>query len=586
MAVGWGHALAAAVGGYMRGSQMTKDSEKEKNDLEFQNEQRGVWRQEQADKRAERDILQQAASPVEMFSGDQQALDTLTDKTAGPQQNVPMPDFNAPVAFQVGSQRFTDQAEAQKAVMAANTPEAQTARMAQGYRSLGQPEKALTLESSGRQAQMDQMKLADAEFRKQLGTAMAAGPEALADLITKNSGDRLGGATIKAVPSADGQTISFVSVDADGKATPFMGATNLPANSAVITLGSAIDRLVPSQDRLAMLNKQQESARQQANADRTFGLQEKQLEYQKTSGDRNFAMQQGAQDRQNRESDLRIKAGELAYEKAVREEKIPPAVKMQVDGFRKELDVIASAVTKAQADGSWNPESEGAKTLIKRQAVLTEKMSGALTPFLGKQEGSKGSPFGISSGGASFDSALKSEGVTDPKLASFIKSIHVQESDGGRNTRTSNAGAVGQMQILPGTFKEVADKGWNIENADHNARAGIRYAVKAWQAAGGDPVLAGAYYYGGPGGMAKAKRGEPVSDPKNPKAPNTIQYGQSVAARMGVTGGRDATAPQVDKLAPNRLYDTYLALARGARNIMPEADPALTARLNAGLEGN
>lgn len=144
-----------------------------------------------------------------------------------------------------------------------------------------------------------------------------------------------------------------------------------------------------------------------------------------------------------------------------------------------------------------------------------------------------------------FDAALLSEGVSGRK-ADFIKSIYQQESGSGANTKTSNAGATGGMQIIPTTFNGVADKGWNINNPEHNMRAGIRYASQAFDASGGDPALAGAYYYGGPGGMRKAAQGVAVSDPRNPNAPTTLQYGQQVAARMPSTSSPQAVRPAFD----------------------------------------
>lgn len=133
-----------------------------------------------------------------------------------------------------------------------------------------------------------------------------------------------------------------------------------------------------------------------------------------------------------------------------------------------------------------------------------------------------------------FEAALSAEGVTGT-LADVARSIYMQESGGGRNTKTSNAGAVGGMQIIPSTFKSVADKDWDISDPMHNARAGIRYLSQLNKQSGGDPVLTAAGYYGGPGGMEKARRGIAVSDPRNPNAPNTLQYGQQVAARLGKT---------------------------------------------------
>lgn len=130
-----------------------------------------------------------------------------------------------------------------------------------------------------------------------------------------------------------------------------------------------------------------------------------------------------------------------------------------------------------------------------------------------------------------FDAALAHEGVSG-KLADVARSIYQQESSGGKNTKTSNAGAAGGMQIVPATFASVADKGWNIADPVQNARAGIRYLKQLDKQSGGDAALTAAGYYGGPGGLEKARNGIAVSDPRNPNAPNTLQYGQQVAARI------------------------------------------------------
>lgn len=140
-----------------------------------------------------------------------------------------------------------------------------------------------------------------------------------------------------------------------------------------------------------------------------------------------------------------------------------------------------------------------------------------------------------------------SAGNVDPRVADIARSIYMQESSGGKNTKTSNAGAVGGMQIIPATFNSVADKGWNINDPVQNARAGIRYIAKLYDQAGGDPALTAAGYYGGPGGLEKARRGVAVSDPRNPNAPNTLEYGKQVAGRIlnaVVPSANAAEAPQ------------------------------------------
>ena len=132
---------------------------------------------------------------------------------------------------------------------------------------------------------------------------------------------------------------------------------------------------------------------------------------------------------------------------------------------------------------------------------------------------------------SALDVALEAEGIGGA-LADVARSIYAQESGSGKNTTTSNAGAVGGMQILPGTFQQVADKGWDIADPIHNARAGVRYLRAMYERADGDPALAAVGYYGGPGGQDKAKKGEAVADPRNPKAPTTLEYAQQVVNRL------------------------------------------------------
>lgn len=134
------------------------------------------------------------------------------------------------------------------------------------------------------------------------------------------------------------------------------------------------------------------------------------------------------------------------------------------------------------------------------------------------------------------EAALELEGITGQQ-ADIARSIYQQESSSGKNTKTSNAGARGGMQIIPATFNRVADKGWSIDDPVQNARAGVRYINALYNKAEGDPVLTAAGYYGGEGAIDKAKRGVAVSDPRNPNAPNTLQYGEQVASRLPKSGG-------------------------------------------------
>ena len=183
--------------------------------------------------------------------------------------------------------------------------------------------------------------------------------------------------------------------------------------------------------------------------------------------------------------------------------------------------------TRMAADGGYMdsrlPEDMGIGALPERS--LSGMADGGIVGFAGG-----GNPKGAKL--PSFNDALDAEGVRDPRQRAFLKALYGQESGSGADTTTSNQGAVGHMQIKPSTFAQVASKGMNINDPFDNMRAGIRYGMQGYQAANGDPVLAGAYYYGGPGGMQALAQGQVRTDPKNPKAPNTLEYGKSIAQRM------------------------------------------------------
>ena len=169
-----------------------------------------------------------------------------------------------------------------------------------------------------------------------------------------------------------------------------------------------------------------------------------------------------------------------------------------------------------------------------------------------------------------FDIALQQEGVSGP-LADLARSIYMQESGGGKNTTTSNAGAVGGMQIIPDTFNRMADQGWDINNPEHNARAGLRYIKRLHEMSGGDPMLTAAGYYGGEGAIDKARRGIAISDPRNPNAPNTLQYGKAVVDRLASATMSDANPVGLSSMSNEEL----LKLAKPSAGLQGMSDQQL-----------
>lgn len=88
-----------------------------------------------------------------------------------------------------------------------------------------------------------------------------------------------------------------------------------------------------------------------------------------------------------------------AKEKALRRELTPveraallgvdtmnPATRAQLGSLLKEQDQISAAMTKSQAEGTWVPGSEGAKSLHTRSAILNQQVSDLLGGARGKAD--------------------------------------------------------------------------------------------------------------------------------------------------------------------------------------------------------
>lgn len=151
------------------------------------------------------------------------------------------------------------------------------------------------------------------------------------------------------------------------------------------------------------------------------------------------------------------------------------------------------------------------------------------------------------------ESAFKLENASED-LQKLSKAVLLQESNGRLNVPDSINGAVGAMQVMPDTFKSVADAGWEISDPLDNMRAGIRYLSKAMVATNNDLRKSAAYYYSGPGGVAKMEAGIAVRNPKRPTDPTQFEYADKVMARIG----KGASSTPSQPFVPYQIGDTSL----------------------------
>lgn len=100
-----------------------------------------------------------------------------------------------------------------------------------------------------------------------------------------------------------------------------------------------------------------------------------------------------------------------------------------------------------------------------------------------------------------------------------VRAIGYQESRHGRNMR-SRAGAIGVMQLMPGT---AAGLGVDPNNLEQNIAGGVRYYAQQRKAFGGNIAHAMAAYNAGPGRIRNWLRGQgkPLKD-------ETINYMRQV----------------------------------------------------------
>lgn len=180
----------------------------------------------------------------------------------------------------------------------------------------------------------------------------------------------------------------------------------------------------------------------------------------------------------------------------------------------------------------------------------------------------RGLPFIGGGGGRMVQSMVQSSPIQtdDPRqlrIASFANQIGVDPAlalafagrESGFNTNavgpTTRSGdkAVGDMQIMPNTFKMVNERYMggrgNINNPDDRTMAGLHYLKEQFQRFGGNIRDTALAYFGGPGNVAAFQSGINRTDGAPGRAGTTSSaYAQAIMDRYEQLIGGRAGAPQ------------------------------------------
>lgn len=174
------------------------------------------------------------ANAPDVASSDARQFSRMQDATIAPNAQPARPIIKTGMQT-VNGQVMSDHAQVMQAAAAYDSPEAKTKRLAQAYDSIGQPEKAMQLQSAAQQLKLGGLKLSEAEikhadnvFNANVNSAItdAGGniPVALAKVMTdsKITGDAK--YTVNIGP--DGKSGAIMRMGADGIDTSVMPFTN------------------------------------------------------------------------------------------------------------------------------------------------------------------------------------------------------------------------------------------------------------------------------------------------------------------------------------------------------------------------
>lgn len=306
--------LAGAGSGYLKQRGVEEDRQRQAEDQAFQNEQRDVWRKQQAEADTLNTNLKNAQASAEVVEGDvgdqsagppipaplrqqpaiaaaqlggtgQPATQSATATTMAGQVGTQMPAQATPQVFRMVApggvnKTFNSAAEAHAAAKEYSSPEAANARFVAAYRGAGQVDKAMEVERNAMQGQAARMQLDDGikaraakDANARLMQAMGGGAAGLQSFFDRSN--LVNGAQVGFDTGKDGK-VQFYTLDSEGKKN-LMGApvenTQEALSRAVMPYWQGLDAI----QYMDILHRDAQAQRAQANDDRNYALNERRL---------------------------------------------------------------------------------------------------------------------------------------------------------------------------------------------------------------------------------------------------------------------------------------------------------------------
>lgn len=209
----------------------------------------------QAQVKKERELqgsLADASRPaiVEQGGGGMLAPATMDNRDVGLPENAALPNQGLSQAgFRVGGKQYATQEQAGAAEKTYNGMDATAGRVGDAYMKAGKVGEAMQFKAGAQRAKAHEVEAASRQWRGELGGAMTAGHDGIADFVTKNQGSALGDYQVKAVPSADGAQVVYNRVDKDGKLTPMPEYTFANNKDGVTQAGFFLDKSITPEER-------------------------------------------------------------------------------------------------------------------------------------------------------------------------------------------------------------------------------------------------------------------------------------------------------------------------------------------------